>query len=247
MSSLENKVAIVTGGGTGIGKAIAKLFSFEKAKVIIASRNQENLINAVNDIRQTGNEIIDYYKTDVTNTEDVADLFSFTFNKYGAIDVLVNNSGVMDGNPIDQVSDEQWENVISVNVTGTFKCTREGFKYMKSRGGKIINIGSIAGDSPRMFSSPYTTSKHAIRGLTKSAALDGRKYGISVSCLNPGNTMVERRSDGRSGTGRDEGPEILIDANDIARTALLMATLPEGTNMLDATVLPVKQEFIGRG
>ena len=178
MSSLENKVAIVTGGGTGIGKAIAKLFSFEKAKGIIASRNQENLINAVNDIRQTGNEIIDYYKTDVTNTEDVANLFSFTFNKYGAIDVLVNNSGVMDGNPIDQVSDEQWENVISVNVTGTFKCTREGFKYMKSRGGKIINIGSIAGDSPRMFSSPYTTSKHAIRGLTKSAALDGREYGI---------------------------------------------------------------------
>ena len=118
MSSLENKVAIVTGGGTGIGKAIAKLFSFETAKVIIASRNQENLINAVNDIRQTGNEIIDYYKTDVTNTEDVANLFSFTFNKYGAIDVLVNNSGVMDGNPIDQVSDEQWENVISVNVTG---------------------------------------------------------------------------------------------------------------------------------
>ena len=118
---------------------------------------------------------------------------------------------------------------------------------MKSKGGKIINIGSIAGESPRMFSSPYTTSKHAVRGLTKSAALDGREYGISVSCLNPGNTMVERRADGRSGTGKDQGPEILINANDIARTALLMATLPEGTNMLDATVLPIKQEFIGRG
>ena len=247
MNNLENKVVIITGGGTGIGKAIAKLFCSENAKVIIASRNQENLINTVNEIRQTGNEKIDYYKTDVTNTEDVANLFSFAFNRHGAVDVLVNNSGVMDGNPIDQVSDEQWDNVISVNVTGTFKCTREGFKYMKSRGGKIINIGSIAGESPRMFSSPYTTSKHAVRGLTKSAALDGREYGISVSCLNPGNTMVERRADGRSGTGKDQGPEILINANDIARTALLMATLPEGTNMLDATVLPIKQEFIGRG
>ena len=247
MNNLENKVVIITGGGTGIGKAIAKLFCSENAKVIIASRNQENLINAVNEIRQTGNEKIDYYKTDVTNTEDVANLFSFAFNRHGSVDVLVNNSGVMDGNPIDQVSDEQWDNVISVNVTGTFKSTREGFKYMKSKGGKIINIGSIAGESPRMFSSPYTTSKHAVRGLTKSAALDGREYGISVSCLNPGNTMVERRADGRSGTGKDQGPEILINANDIARTALLMATLPEGTNMLDATVLPIKQEFIGRG
>ena len=182
MNILKDKVAIVTGGGTGIGKAIAKLFSLEGAKVIIASRNQENLVNTVNEIRQTGNEIIDFYKTDVTNTEDVANLFSFAFNKYGSVDVLVNNSGVMDGNPIDQVSDEQWENVISVNVTGTFKCTREGFKYMKSRGGKIINIGSIAGETPRMFSSPYTTSKHAVKGLTKSAALDGREYGISTIC-----------------------------------------------------------------
>lgn len=247
MSLLENKVAIITGGGTGIGKAIAKLFCSEKAKVIIASRTKENLINTVNDIRQTGNEIIDYFQTDITNTENVADLFSFTFNKYGSLDILVNNSGVMAGNPIDQVSDEQWESVISVNVTGTFKCTREGFKYMKSNGGKIINIGSIAGDSPRMFSSPYTTSKHAVKGLTKSAALDGREFGISVSCLNPGNTMVERRADGKSATGKDEGAEVLIEANDIARTALLMATLSKGTNMLDATVLPIKQEFIGRG
>ena len=118
---------------------------------------------------------------------------------------------------------------------------------MKSNGGKIINIGSIAGESPRMFSSPYTTSKHAVKGLTKSAALDGREFGISVSCLNPGNTMVERRLDGKSATGKDEGPEILIEANDIARTALLMASLPKGTNMLDATVLPIKQDFIGRG
>ena len=247
MSLLENKVVIITGGGTGIGKAIAKLFCSEKAKVIIASRNKENLINTVKDIRYTGNEIIDYFQTDITNTENVADLFSFTFNKYGSLDILVNNSGVMAGNPIDQVSDEQWESVISVNVTGTFKCTREGFKYMKSNGGKIINIGSIAGDSPRMFSSPYTTSKHAVKGLTKSAALDGREFGISVSCLNPGNTMVERRADGKSATGKDEGAEVLIEANDIARTALLMATLPKGTNMLDATVLPIKQEFIGRG
>ena len=98
MNNLENKVVIITGGGTGIGKAIAKLFCSENAKVIIASRNQENLINAVNEIRQTGNEKIDYYKTDVTNTEDVANLFSFAFNRHGAVDVLVNNSGVMDGN-----------------------------------------------------------------------------------------------------------------------------------------------------
>jgi|TARA_B100001750_G_scaffold53134_1_gene40327 NAD(P)-dependent dehydrogenase (short-subunit alcohol dehydrogenase family) len=247
MNILNNKIAIITGGGTGIGKSIAKIFCKEGAKVIIASRNQENLINTINDIRQTGNEIIDYIKCDITNTDEVRDLFSQTFNKYGSIDILVNNSGVIEGDPIDQVSDEKWENVIAVNVTGTFKCTRESFKYMKQNGGKIINIGSIAGETPRMHSSPYTTSKHAIRGLTKSAALDGREYGIAVGCLNPGNTMVERRPDGRSASGLDEGQEILINSEDIARTALLMASMPASTNAFEATVLPIKQPFIGRG
>jgi NAD(P)-dependent dehydrogenase (short-subunit alcohol dehydrogenase family) len=137
---------------------------------------------------------------------------------------------------------------MDVNVTGPFLGSREAFKIMKPQGGgRIINIGSISAQRPRHSSSPYSTSKHAVWGLTQSLALEGREHGIAVSVLHPGNVLVERRSDGKSSTGRDEGPEPLISTADMGKTALLMATLADDANLLEAIVLPLGQDYLGRG
>ena len=208
--------ALVSGASRGIGRAISLALAGRGVRLCLVGRSEDALRAAAEECREHGADA-EILSGDLTDRRFLDGVGKSAEERIGPVDILINNSGVIEGNSIDQVSDEQWEKVISVNVTGMFKCIREGFKYMKSRGGKIINIGSIAGETPRMFSSPYTTSKHAVRGLTKSAALDGRELGISVSCLNPGNTKVDRRADGRSGSGRDEGPEILIEANDIAK------------------------------
>jgi NAD(P)-dependent dehydrogenase (short-subunit alcohol dehydrogenase family) len=153
------------------------------------------------------------------------------------------------GGPPDEFSLADWNDVMSVNVTGTFLSSREAFRTMKRQGdgGRIIIVGSIAAHRSRPHSAAYASSKHAVWGLTQALAIDGREFGISVSCLQPGNTQVERRADGRAHGGRDEGSETMMPSQDIARTALLMATLAPGTNLLEATVLPIQQPYIGRG
>ncbi|MEX0761050.1 MAG: SDR family oxidoreductase [Dehalococcoidia bacterium] len=247
MGQLDGKVAIVTGGGTGIGKGIAKAFAQEGCSVVIAARNADRLNAAADELRQTGSEILPV-PTDVTNEANVRELFRQTMDKFGRLDILVNNSGAFDGGPIESISLESWKRVMDTNVTGPFLCTREAFAIMKNAGGgRIVNIGSIAAQRAREHSAPYTTSKNAIWGLTQCTALDGREFGIAASCLHPGNVMVERRADGRSATGRDEGAEDMISTEDMARTALLMVTLPPEANMLEAVVLPVTQKYIGRG
>lgn len=247
MGQLDGKVAIITGGGSGIGKGIAKAFADEDCSVVIAARNADRLDAAAAELSVGGRTVISI-PTDVTNEEQMISLFAKTMDQFGKLDVLVNNSGAFDGGPVEELTMEQWQNVIDVNVTGPFLGSREAFKIMKKqKGGRIINIGSIAAQKPRHSSSPYTTSKHAIWGLTQSLALEGRDFGIAVSALHPGNVMVERRGDGKSATGRDEGPEPLISTEDMGRTALLMATLPPGSNMLEAIVLPLGQAYLGRG
>lgn len=247
MGQLDGKVAIITGGGTGIGKGIAKAFVDEGCSVVIAARNADRLAAAAEELAGDGGTVV-AIPTDVTNEEQMVSLFSKTMDQFGRLDILVNNSGAFDGGPIEDLTLEQWERVQSVNVTGPFLGSREAFKIMKKQGGgRIINIGSIAAQRARHSSSPYTTSKHAVWGLTQSLALEGRDYGIAVSALHPGNTWVERRGDGKSATGRDEGPEPLISTADMARTALLMVTLPPGANMLEAIVLPLGQDYLGRG
>jgi NAD(P)-dependent dehydrogenase (short-subunit alcohol dehydrogenase family) len=169
-------------------------------------------------------------------------------DQYGRLDILVNNAAAFGGGRVDQVSAEIWKRVIDVGVTGAFFCSREAFRIMKNAGGgRILNIGSISAQMPRMHSSPYTTAKFAIWGLTKATALDGREFGIVASCLHPGNVMVERRAGGVSGTGRDEGPEIMMSTETIARAALCMVTMPPDVNFLEAIVLPVEQTYLGRG
>ena len=247
MGLLDGKVAIVTGGGSGIGKGIAKAFADEGCSVVIAARNSDRLDAAAAELSNGGGTVISI-PTDVTSEEQMISLFAKTMDQFGKLDVLVNNSGAFDGGPVEELTMEQWQKVIDVNVTGPFLGSREAFKIMKKQGGgRIINIGSIAAQKPRHSSSPYTTSKHAVWGLTQSLALEGRDHGIAVSALHPGNVMVERRGDGKSATGRDEGPEPLISTEDMGRTALLMATLPPGSNMLEAIVLPLGQAYLGRG
>lgn len=249
MGQLDGKVAVVTGGGTGIGKGIARAFAEEGCRTVIASRNAERLGAAANELGRIGPQVI-AHPMDVTDEGGVQKLFSETMDRFGRLDILVNNSGLIDGGRVDELSLETFQRVMNVNVTGMFLCTRAAFQIMKEAGGgRIINIGSIASDRAREHSAPYTTSKHAVRGLTQCTALDGREFGISCGQLNPGNTAVERRlaGGGRSGSGRDQGPEPLVSVEDMARAALYMASLPPDVNALEMTVVPVKQLYIGRG
>ena len=247
-SCLAGKVALVTGGGTGIGKGIARIFARNGAKVWIAARNADRLQAAATELSNGATVQVSPASVDVTDDESVSGLFDDLMQREGRLDLLVNNSGSIEGDPIESLSSEKWNRVLGTNVTGMFYCIREAFKIMRPQGGgRIINIGSIAAQRARHSSAAYTTSKHAVWGLTQSAAVEGRDCNIAVSALHPGNVLVERRMDRRSASGRDEGTEPMVAVDDIARTALLMATLPEGTNMLEAIVIPNEQLYIGRG
>ena len=243
MGQLQDKVAIVTGGGSGIGKGIARAFVEEGCAVVIAARNAARLEAAAEELRQAGTEVL-VVPTDVGDEAQVKALFERTMARFGRLDILVNSSGAFDGGPIDEISFAAWSNVINANLTGHFLCIREAFAIMKGAGGgRIINIGSISAQRSRENSAPYTASKFGIWGLTQSAALEGRPYGIAVSCLHPGNTAVERRTGGDKETDR----EPMIATKEMARVVLLMVTLPPEANMLEAIVLPVNQLYIGRG
>ena len=247
MGQLDGKVAIITGGGTGIGKGIAKAFVDEGCTVVIGARDAARLEATAAELSSAGGTVV-AIQTDVRNEEQVISLFARTMDQFGKLNILVNNSGAFDGGPQEELTLEKWQRVMDVNVTGPFLGSREAFKIMKPQGGgRIINIGSISAQRPRHSSSPYSTSKHAVWGLTQSLALEGRAHGIAVSVLHPGNVLVERRSDGKSSTGRDEGPEPLISTADMGKTALLMATLADDANLLEAIVLPLGQDYLGRG
>ena len=247
MGQLEGKVAVITGGGSGIGKGIARAFAEEGCAVAIAARNAERLDRAAQELAETGSQVV-AIPTDVTDEGQVVALFERVIARFGRLDILVNNAAAFGGGRIDQVSLQAWDQVIGVGLTGAFLCTREAFRIMvDAGGGRIVNIGSISGQRARMHAAPYTVAKHGIWGLTQSTALDGREYGIAASCLSPGNVLVERRADLRTKSGRDEGPEVMISPAEIGRTALLMVTLPPGTNVLEAIILPVDQPYLGRG
>jgi NAD(P)-dependent dehydrogenase (short-subunit alcohol dehydrogenase family) len=245
-TALEGTVAIVTGGGSGIGKAIARGLAEAGAIVTIIGRDGSRLQKAASDI---GGQVASAVG-DVTDEADVRRIFGDVLERHdGRIDLVVNSAGAFDGAPFDRLELDAWRRVMDVNVTGAFLCAREGFRAMKASGrpGRIINIGSVSGSRPRHDSSAYTTSKHALWGLTQSIALDGREHGITASCLNPGNTAVERRAHGHAAAGRDEGVEPLMEVEDVARLAVLMASVPPDVNVLEATILPIRQAYLGRG
>ncbi len=243
MGRLAGKIAIITVAGTGIGKGIARAFAREGAHLVIASRNQQNLDRTAQELRSEGATVL-VVPTDVTDEAQVIALFERAIQVFGRVDILVNNAGVFDGGPLETLSLETWQKVIAVNLTGPFLCSREAMKIMKRQGGgRIINIGSISAQVPRMHSVPYTTSKHGLVGLTKAAALEGRAFGVVVSCLHPGNVATERRQ--VSDAPADQEP--MMSTDELAMMAVTMAALPLHVNLLEAIVLPVTQPYLGRG
>jgi NAD(P)-dependent dehydrogenase (short-subunit alcohol dehydrogenase family) len=239
MRRLEGKIALITGGNRGIGRGIAEAFAAEGAALTLMARDAALLNETAEALRRSGVVVLTV-PADVTDEKQVQEVFRQSMDRFGRLDILVNNAGTFVGyGPIDEVSVESWDQIVAVNLRGPFLCTREAFRIMKSqRGGRIINIGSIASQRVRPHSAAYSTTKHGLWGLTQVTALEGRSHGISCGILNPGNVMVEKRAG---------DPEPMMSAAEIAQAAVAMAELPQHINMLEATVLPVEQLFLGRG
>jgi NAD(P)-dependent dehydrogenase (short-subunit alcohol dehydrogenase family) len=243
MGKLQDRVAVITGASTGIGKSIAVAYAAEGAKIVLASRSSEKLELVAKEILSAGGSAR-VVAVDVTDEDAVIDLFRQTLEAFGRIDILVNNAGVSKGAPTDELSLKVWQQVMDVNLTAAFLCSREALKIMKSQGsGRIINIGSVSAKVPRIHSAAYTTSKFGLEGLTRSLALDAREFGIAVSILHPGNTATPIWT-GREEVARKEG---VMSPDDLARVAVTIATLPPEVNLLESIVLPVSMPFVGRG
>ncbi len=243
MSELEGKIAIVTGAGTGIGKGISRALAGAGAQLVLASRNEDNLQKTADELKEYNSEV-KVIPTDITKEEAVIALFKQTMDSFGRLDILINNSGISVGKSIDELSLQEWSQVVDLNLTGTFLCSREAMKIMKGQGGgRIVNIGSISGQMPRLNSAPYVATKFGIAGLTKATALEGRDFGVAASCVHPGNVAIERRV--VSDSVQDQEPMMSVD--DIAKVVLTVVTLPPHVNMYECITLPVGQLYLGRG
>lgn len=245
------KVAMVTGAGSGIGRACALALSEAGYALVLAGRTLAKLDETKAKLKGEGLSIA----TDVTDPAAVAALFAKTRDAFGRLDVLFNNAGT--GAPgtvlLEDLTAAQWQSVVNTNLTGPFYCTQEAFKLMKAQapqGGRIINNGSISAHAPRPNSAPYTSTKHAITGLTKAANLDGRKYNIAVGQIDIGNAasdMTARMSSGVLQADLSVKPEPTMDVNDVARAVVYMASLPLTSNVLTMTVMASGMPFVGRG
>ena len=248
-----NKIAVITGAGSGVGRAVAQLFVESGFRVALAGRRQDKL-EQTRALAKAGPERALVLPTDVTQPAAVQSLFSETVRAFGRVDVLFNNAGI--GSPpvpFADLSFEQWRAVIDCNLNGMFLCAQQAFRHMKDqvpRGGRIINNGSVSALSPRPNSAPYTASKHAISGLTKSLALDGRPFDIAAGQVDIGNAATELNQRMEAGVLQASGltiPEPRIDVGHIARSVLHMATLPLEANVLFMTVMATKMPLVGRG
>ncbi len=247
-----SKVAIVTGAGTGVGKAAALALLADGYRVVLAGRRPEPLAEVISQ-SSAGDRAL-AVPTDVANPESVKALFDATVAKFGRVDVLFNNAGVSaPGIPLEDLTFEQWKNVVDINLTGVFLCIQNAFRVMKAqtpRGGRIINNGSISATTPRPNSSPYTSTKHGVKGLTKAAALDGRKYDIAVGQIDIGNAateMAQRMATGVIQANGEIAIEPLMDVNIVGQSVLYMANLPLSANVLFHTVMATNMPFVGRG
>ena len=252
MSSLV-KVAIVTGAGTGIGKRTALALLEEGYSVALAGRRAGPLETTAAEAGPAASRAL-VAPTDVADPDSVRALFASTKERFGRLDVLFNNAGLFaPAIPLEDLTYEQWRSVVDVNLTGAFLCTQEAFRLMKSqdpRGGRIINNGSISAYVPRPNSAPYTATKHAITGLTRSASLDGRKYDIACGQIDIGNAATEMTAVIQQGVPQANGtiaPEPAMDPDHVARAVVYMASLPLDANVQFMTVMATKMPFIGRG
>lgn len=243
MQQLVGKSAIVTGGSRGIGLGIAQALLEAGCRVSICARTDAQLQAAATGLRERFADVL-ACRADVACEADVRSLFETHTERFGGVDILVNNAGNFDGGPLESLSLQDWENVVRACLTGPFLCTREAFRWMKPRGsGRILNIGSISAQRPRLYSVPYTSAKFGIQGFTHAAALEGREHGIVVSCLHPGNVLVERRQH----SDNEADAEPMMSVATISQAALSMLTVPADVNFLEAVVLPSQQLYLGRG
>ena len=250
---MSTKIAIVTGAGSGIGRASAVALLKAGWSVALAGRRADALAESVKLAGADGARAA-AVPTDVTNPESVRALFAKVKDKWGRLDLLFNNAGQnAPGIPLEDLSFEQWKSVVDVNLTGMFLCIQEAFRVMKAqdpRGGRIINNGSISAHAPRPNSAPYTSTKHAITGLTKSISLDGRKHDIACSQIDIGNALTEMAARMAKGVPQANGEiaiEAVMDVRHVADAIVHMAGLPLEANMQFVTVMATKMPFVGRG
>lgn len=244
-----NKIAMITGGGAGIGRAVSIALSKEGWTCVVAGRTQASLDETVAALETPGMGIA----CDVSKADDVEQLFAKTVEAYGQIDLLFNNAGIAaPAVPADELEIDAWDRLINVNVNGAFYCARAAFGQMRKQenGGRIINNGSISATTPRLFSAPYTTSKHAIRGLTKSLALDGRRYNICCGQIDLGNISSSMGDAMAQGVLQPDGSKMaepVIGVKPVCDAVVYMAGLPTDVNVLNINVMANGMPFVGRG
>ncbi|MCC6946369.1 MAG: SDR family oxidoreductase [Bradyrhizobiaceae bacterium] len=247
------KIALVTGGGTGIGKAAALALAKTGFSIVLAGRRKEPLEKAEAEVKKLGAKTL-IVPTDVGKPDQVKALFAKTKETFGRLDLLFNNAGMgAPGVPLEDLPYEKWQQVVDVNLSGMFLCTQEAFKIMKEqtpRGGRIINNGSISAYAPRPNSAPYTSTKHAVSGLTKSFSLDGRKYDIACGQIDIGNAETELAARMAQGVPQADGTmkaEPLMNVDHVGQAVAFMASLPLEINVLFMTIMATKMPFVGRG
>ncbi len=247
----KSKIAIVTGAGSGIGRAVAIALNKDGWTVILAGRHEETLTETAALCNTAGVLVL---PTDVKDPQSVKNLFAQTLKAYGRLDLLFNNAGVSAPvKPMEELTIEEWKHVIDTNLNGVFFCTQEAFRIMKSQdpmGGRIINNGSLSAHVPRPCSAPYTASKHAVTGLTRSTSLDGRDYNIACGQIDIGNSKSEMTKKMEKGTLQADGShkiEPTMNPKDVGRTIVYMASLPLNTNVPFLTVMANQMPYIGRG
>ena len=248
-----NKIVLVTGAGSGIGRASALALLEVGCKVVLAGRRVEALEETISLAEDTANRAM-AVPTDVADPDLVAALFDEIKSEHGRLDVLFNNAGLnTPGVLFEELTFDQWKTVVDVNLTGSFNCAQQAFKIMKDQapmGGRIINNGSISAHAPRPDSAPYTSTKHAITGLTKTLSLDGRKYDIAVSQIDVGNALTEMASRMSTGVKQANGEvavEAVMDVGKVADAVVYMAGLPPDANIQFMTIMATKMPFVGRG
>jgi len=250
---MNEKVAAITGGGSGIGKAVALGLAGAGYAVVVAGRRREPLEKTARQASKSGSKALAVV-TDVRDPGSVFSLFGKVRATFGRLDLLFNNAGLAAPSvPLEELSYEQWKVIVDTNLTGAFLCTQEAIKLMKSqrpRGGRIINNGSISAQSPRPFSAPYTATKHAVTGLTKSTALDCRAWDIACGQIDIGNAESDLTQEFATGVIQASGETVVeptIDTKLVVDAVLYMASLPLDANVLFMTLMATKMPFVGRG